>query len=90
MAPEALEAMLPYLSSTGVFGNPASIQHCFGEAAESIIKNARRLIADQFGANPNDFIFTSGATESNNLALKGIALSNRSKGKHITPCANMT
>jgi len=58
MAPEAVEAMLPYLTSTGTFANSASIQHCFGEAAESAVENARSHIAELLQGNAKDFIFT--------------------------------
>lgn len=69
MAPEAVQAMLPYLTKTGLFANPASIQHGLGEAAESVIENARSQIAALLQGNAKDFVFTSGATESNNLAI---------------------
>lgn len=87
MAPEAIEAMLPYLTSTGIFANPASIQHCFGEAAESAVENARSQIAELLRGNAKDLIFTSGATEANNLAIQGIALAYRDQGKHIITSA---
>jgi len=87
MAPEAVEAMLPYLTNSGIFANPASVQHCFGGEAEIAVENARSQIAEGFHGDTKDFIFTSGATESNNLALKGIALAYRDKGKHIITSA---
>jgi cysteine desulfurase len=87
MAPETVQAMLPYLTKTGLFANPASIQHGLGEAAESVIENARSQIAALLQGNAKDFVFTSGATESNNLAIKGIALAYRDRGKHIITSA---
>ncbi|WP_431065267.1 cysteine desulfurase family protein [Methylotuvimicrobium sp.] len=86
-APEAVEAMLPYLTQSGLFANPASTQHCLGEAAESAVEHARTQIAKLIGADAKDFIFTSGATESSNLAIKGIALTYRGRGRHIITSA---
>ena len=71
MDPRVLDAMLPYL--TDQFGNPASIQHHFGNAAEAAVETARAQVAGLIGAGPREIVFTSGATESNNLAVKGAA-----------------
>ena len=87
MAPEAVDAMLPYLTQEGLFANPSSIQHGMGEAAESVVERSRARIAELFHGNAKDFVFTSGATEANNLAIKGIALSHCDQGGHIVTTA---
>ena len=78
--PEVMEAMQPWF--TELYGNPSS-SHQMGKQAADAIEKARAAIADEIGAYPSEIIFTSGATESNNLAIKGIAWANRDKGRHI-------
>jgi len=78
--PEVVEAMLPYYSER--FGNPSSI-YSLGQEAKSAIENAREKIASLLGAKREEIIFTSGGTESNNFALKGIVYANENKGNHI-------
>jgi cysteine desulfurase len=82
--PGVIEAMLPYFRDT--FGNPSSI-HSFGRQARSAVENAREKVASFLGAKPAEIIFTSGGTESNNFAIKGVAWANRKKGNHIVTSA---
>lgn len=84
-APEVLVAMMESLNS--VFANPASTQHCFGEQANQQVERAREQIAAIFNAKSHDFIFTSGATEANNLVLKSVAHRFQTHGKHIITSA---
>uniref|UniRef100_A0A8C9EKI3 Cysteine desulfurase n=1 Tax=Pavo cristatus TaxID=9049 RepID=A0A8C9EKI3_PAVCR len=79
--PRVLDRMLPYL--TGCYGNPHSRTHAYGWESEAATERARRQVADLIGADPREIIFTSGATESNNTAIKGVARFYKSRKKHI-------
>ncbi|MBF7687266.1 cysteine desulfurase family protein [Acinetobacter rathckeae] len=81
--PEIIEKMAQSLSFTGTFGNPASNGHPFGQQARQKVEQARSDVASLIGATADEIIWTSGATESNNLALKGVTERYASRGKHI-------
>lgn len=83
--PRVMEAMAPYF--TAHFGNAASRTHAFGWHAEGAVKKARAQVAEILGADPAEIVFTSGATESNNLAIKGALEANREKGHHLVTVA---
>ncbi|KAH9945840.1 cysteine desulfurase NFS1 [Epithele typhae] len=79
--PRVLDAMLPYL--TDQYGNPHSRTHAYGWEAEKAVEDARMHVADLIGADPKDIVFTSGATETNNMAIKGVARFNKDRKKHV-------
>ena len=81
--PRVAEKMMQFLTMDGEFGNPASRSHRFGWQAEEAVEIARSQIAELINADPREIVFTSGATESNNLAIKGAADFYRKKGKHL-------
>jgi cysteine desulfurase len=83
--PRVLAAMMPYL--TGKFGNAASRNHKFGWEAEQAVEDARKQVASLIGASPREIVFTSGATESDNLAIKGVAEASAGKDDHLIVCA---
>ncbi len=84
LLPEVREAMLPYLGEA--FGNPSSL-HDWGEPAREAMETARAQVAQLIGANAEEIIFTGSGTESNNFAIKGLALAQQSKGKHVVVSA---
>lgn len=82
--PRVMEAMLPYFSQ--IFGNAASIDHVYGAEAENAVEHARRQIAQLINARPSEIVFTSGATESDNLAILGVAEKYADHGNHLITC----
>ncbi|NQT47770.1 MAG: aminotransferase class V-fold PLP-dependent enzyme, partial [Chloroflexi bacterium] len=84
LMPEVREAMLPFLD--GDFGNPSSL-HQWGDPAREAVENARGKVADLIGAIGEEIIFTGSGTESNNFAVKGLALARQDKGKHVVVSA---
>ncbi|MCG9755834.1 IscS subfamily cysteine desulfurase [Shewanella insulae] len=81
--PRVAEKMMQYMTMDGIFGNPASRSHRYGWQAEEAVDIARNQIAELINADPREIVFTSGATESDNLAIKGVAHFYNKKGKHI-------
>lgn len=79
--PRVVEVMLPFFTQT--YGNSGSTSHVFGWQARDAVDRARESIATAIGANPREIVFTSGATESNNLAIRGVALRQRRRGNHL-------
>lgn len=84
--PRVAEKMMQCLTLDGTFGNPASRSHRFGWQSEEAVDVARNHIADLIGADPREIVFTSGATEANNLAIKGAVHAVQDKGRHIVTC----
>ncbi|MGC9422758.1 MULTISPECIES: IscS subfamily cysteine desulfurase [Vibrio] len=84
--PRVAEKMVQYMTMDGTFGNPASRSHRYGWQAEEAVDTAREQIADLLNADPREIVFTSGATESDNLAIKGAAHFYAKQGKHIITC----
>ncbi len=81
--PRVAQKMIDCLTIEGNFGNPASRSHVYGWRAEEAVENARQQVADLVGADPREIVWTSGATESDNLAIKGVAHFYGTKGKHL-------
>ena len=79
--PAVLKVMLPYLKNK--FGNAASVHHIYGREGKEAVENSRKLMAESINGRPRDIIFTSGATESINLAIKGVCKKYQNKGKHV-------
>ncbi|QKQ28280.1 IscS subfamily cysteine desulfurase [Candidatus Reidiella endopervernicosa] len=84
--PRVADLMCSYLKPDGIFGNPASRSHTFGWKADEGVTKARADVAALINANPKEIVWTSGATESNNLAIKGVANFYKKKGNHIITC----
>jgi cysteine desulfurase len=83
VAPSVIARMMEFMGSESQFGNPASRSHVYGWLAEEAVEQARRQVADLVGADPREIVWTSGATESDNLAIKGAAFARQARGKHI-------
>ena len=83
MDPRVAEKLSQFLTPDGEFGNPASRSHVYGWHAEEAVETARKQVAELVGANPKEIVWTSGATESDNLAIKGVAHFHQKKGRHI-------
>ncbi|HHH47952.1 MAG TPA: IscS subfamily cysteine desulfurase [Gammaproteobacteria bacterium] len=83
MDPRVAEKLSQFLTPDGEFGNPASRSHAYGWRAEEAVETARKQVAELVGANPKEIVWTSGATESDNLAIKGVAHFHQKKGRHI-------
>lgn len=81
---EVMTAMLPFFTET--FGNPSSL-HAFGQEAKYAVETARQTIAASIGAGPEEIVFTSGGSESDNFAIKGVAYAKKEKGNHIITSA---
>lgn len=84
--PRVADKMCSYLTADGAFGNAASRSHAFGWAAEKAVEGARKEVAALVNADPKEIVWTSGATESDNLAIKGVAHFYRKRGMHIVTC----
>ncbi|USD65787.1 IscS subfamily cysteine desulfurase [Vibrio sp. SCSIO 43136] len=84
--PRVAEKMVQYMTMDGTFGNPASRSHRYGWQAEEAVDTAREQVADLLNADPREIVITSGATESDNLAIKGAAHFYAKKGKHVITC----
>ena len=87
VAPEVLARMVESLSSQDSYANPSSVAHLFGQTAAAVIDTARAEIAAELGCEADEIIFTSGATEANNLALRGVALAHTAHGRHLVTSA---
>lgn len=85
--PRVAERLAAFLTRDGVFGNPASRSHVYGWQAEAAVEEARRQVAELINADPREIVWTSGATESDNLAIKGYARAHRDRGRHIVTSA---
>ena len=83
VAPRVAKKMMDFLGQDGIFGNSGSRSHVFGWKADEAIEIARNQVADLINADPREIVWTSGATEANNLAIKGVAEFYSKKGKHI-------